>query len=136
MSNSLSAAEPKYRDVAGIAISTLCAIHCAAIPLLLATGAASGLAWLYEEGLEWGFLGVSALMGCASLIPAYRRVHHRRTCLALFVAGVLSIFAGRISLWGAADTPFVVFGAAMIMTGHVTNQVFCRSCHKCGGLQK
>src|SRR5713101_4260227 len=138
MSNSRGTArtEPQYRDLAGIAVSTLCAIHCAALPLLLATTAASSLTWLYEEGLEWAFLGGSAAIGCASLIPAYRGLHHKKACLALFVAGILSILARRLSPSGVPDTPFVVFGAALILTGHVMNQFFCRSCRKCGSPQE
>jgi hypothetical protein len=123
--------ELKYGDIAGIVVSTLCAIHCAAVPLLLATAAASGLTWLYEEGLDWAFLATSSAIGFASLLPAYRRLHRRKTCLALFVGGILCILAGRLAPEGLPDTPFVVFGAVLIISGHAVNQYFCRSCRKC-----
>ncbi len=128
----ISRIEPRYHDFAGIAVSALCAIHCAAVPLLLATAAASGSNWLYEEGLDWVFLVASIVIGSASLIPAYRRLHHRKACLGLFFAGILSILAGRLVPASVPDEPLVVFGAALIIYGHAANQYLCRSCRKCG----
>jgi hypothetical protein len=87
------------------------------MPLLLATAAASGLTWLFEEGFEWAFVASSAVIGCASLFPAYRHVHRKKACLALFGAGVVIILMGRLAETGLPDTPFVVFGAALIVAG-------------------
>jgi len=101
------------------------------LPLLVGTVAASGLTWLYKEGLEWGFLGASAVLGCASLVPAYRHLHRSKRCFALFIAGILTIALGKLAPSGVPDTPFVVFGAALIMSAHVANQYLCRSCRRC-----
>ena len=134
MSNQAAVAsriESKYRDIAGIALAGLCAVHCAAMPLLLATAAASGIGWLYNEGFDWIFLASSSLIGCASLLPAYRRLHRKKACLALFVGGILSILAGRLAPTGVPDTQFVVFGAVLIVSAHAGNQYLCRSCRRC-----
>jgi hypothetical protein len=121
----------KYRDFAGIAVAALCALHCAALPLLLATAAASGLTWLLEERFEWAFLASSAVIGCASLVPAYRRVHGKTRCLALFGVGIAAIFVGRLALLDLPDTPFVLFGAVLIVASHAANHYFCRTCRRC-----
>src|SRR6202008_2226012 len=102
-------------------------IHCAAVPLLLATAAASGSSWFYVEGLDWVFLVASSVIGYASLSPAYRRLHRRKACLGLFFAGILSILAGRLVPGSVPDEPLVVFGAALIISGHAANQYLCRS---------
>jgi hypothetical protein len=123
--------ERKYGDFAGIAVSTMCAVHCVAVPLLLATATASGVSWLLEERLDWLFLAASSVIGWMSWLPAYRRLHRRKACLTLFATGILSIATGRLAPEGVPDTPFVVFGAALIVSGHAANQYFCRSCRRC-----
>jgi hypothetical protein len=67
-------------------------------------------------------------------LPAYRDIHRKKVCLALFGAGIAIILVGRLAQTGLPDTPFVVFGAALIVAGHATNRYFCRSCGRCGGI--
>jgi hypothetical protein len=101
------------------------------LPLLLGATGASAIAWLFEDVFEWAFLGTSAVLGFASLVPAYRRGHHRRRCLVLFLLGMVAILAGRLAPEGVSDTTFVVFGAALIFTSHAANLFLCRSCRAC-----
>jgi hypothetical protein len=120
-----------HRDTAGIALATLCAIHCAAVPLAAGIAAAAGLSWLFEERLEWFFVASSAGIGCISLLPAYWRVHGCKQCLALFFGGMASILTGRLATAEGSDTPFVIFGAALIVCAHGVNQYLSRRCGNC-----
>jgi len=127
----------KKLDHAGIAASALCAIHCIALPLLLggltAGGlTASGLAWLRKESVEWVIIGCSLAIGLFGLLPGYRLVHRYKRCLWLFSVGVLSIVAGRIAnAKSLPDTPFVIGGAALIISAHAANRYLCARCGHC-----
>jgi hypothetical protein len=120
-------------DSAGMLASTLCAIHCAAMPLLIGALTVAGVGWLGSEGLEWGILGGSLSVGLLALVPSYRRVHRRSSCLWLFWLGILAIVAGRLERASVLpDTPFVVSGAILIVSSHALNRYFCARCRNCG----
>lgn len=131
----------KTLDHAGIAASVLCTIHCIALPLLLgglAAGGltATGLGWLRNESVEWVFLISSLSIGVFGLLPGYRRVHRHKRCLWLFSIGVLSILAGRLAnARSLPDTPFVVGGAALVISAHAVNRRLCARCGRCNDEQ-
>lgn len=124
-------------DHAGIAASVLCAIHCIGLPLLLGALTAGGLtatgvAWLRNEWVEWFFLASSLSIGVFGLLPGYRGVHRHKRCLWLFSIGVVSILAGRLaSARSLPDTPFIVGGAALIISAHAGNRYLCARCSRC-----
>ena len=121
-------------DVAGVVTSTLCAIHCVFLPLVLGSLAGSPDLWIGSEFLEWTFLATSFVVGLCSLLPAYRNQHREPLCLALFCGGILSIFIGRFVQQNALpDKPFVAAGAIMIILSHLSNRYFCTACPKCQG---
>jgi hypothetical protein len=125
-------------DNAGIAASVLCAIHCIALPLILGGFAAEGLTassvgWLRHESVEWAILASSLTIGLFGRLPGYRMVHRHKKCLWLFSVGVLSILAGRLAnIQSIPDTPFVVGGAALIVSAHTANRYLCARCGHCG----
>jgi hypothetical protein len=119
-------------DRAGMAASVLCAIHCIALPLLLGSLTAAGIGWLRYEGVEWAILTGSAAMGLFGLLPGYKRVHRHKRCLWLFCAGLLTILTGKLaSSHSLRDTPFVVCGAALIISAHAFNRHLCARCSNC-----
>jgi hypothetical protein len=122
-------ATQKHGDNAGIVVSLLCAVHCAATPLVLSLPTVLGVSWLFSESFEWILVASSSALGCASLMPAYFRLHRRKRCVTLFVSGLASIFAGR--LLPVSDTAFVVAGAGLIISAHAANHYFCRRCRNC-----
>lgn len=72
-------------DAWGMLASGLCAVHCMAIPILLALGASAGVVWLETPWLEGALLLAAIALAAQSLIGSYRREHRR--LLALWVAG-------------------------------------------------
>jgi len=122
----------KHLDGAGMAVSALCAIHCVLMPLIIGSLAAAGIGWLRNEALEWLILVVSFTIGIRALLPAFRHRHRKKRCLWLFSFGMGSILLGRLAQHGAlSDTPFVVFGAALIISAHGMNHYFCGRCRQC-----
>ncbi|MCU1339360.1 MAG: hypothetical protein JWO19_4941 [Bryobacterales bacterium] len=114
-----------------MAVSLLCAIHCVVLPLALGSLAAAGLSWLHNEALEWIILAGSLIIGVCGLLPAYRTRHRKKRCLWLFLFGVLSILVGRLAGQSLQETPFIVAGAALIVSAHGTNQYLCSRCPRC-----
>jgi hypothetical protein len=123
----------KRLDSAGMVASTLCGIHCAAMPLLIGALTAAGVGWIGNEALEWAILAGSVSIGLFALLPSYRRVHRRRSCLWLFWLGVLAILGGRLAHTSSLpDTPFVLSGAVLIVSAHAFNRYLCARCRACG----
>jgi hypothetical protein len=125
----VNATPDRNLDGAGMAVSTLCAIHCVAMPLLAASLASAGVGWLRNEAFEWLIVTGSFLLGIWSLLPGFRHRHGKKRCLWLFSGGMAAIFAGKLIHFGSLpDTPFVVSGAVLIVVAHTTNQYLCRRC--------
>ena len=77
-------------DRKAMLVATLCFIHCVAGPVLLTFAGFSSLT-AASESFEPVFLISSALLGSATLIPAYRRKHRRCSCLVLFICGLFCL---------------------------------------------
>ncbi len=105
--------------------SFLCAIHCAATPILMAFGALGGLAFLQDHTLESAVVGGSAILAVLSLIPSYLHRHRKRDALSLAIAGFLLL---GISHWLGHEwsLPYVeaglsTLGGSMIAFAHWVN---------------
>ena len=126
------AASIKHLDGAGMAVSAVCAVHCVVMPLIVGSLAAAGIGWLRSEALEWLILAGSLTIGLRALLPAFRHRHGKKRCLWLFSSGIASILLARLAQHGSLpETPFVVFGAALIISAHATNHYFCSQCRRC-----
>ena len=109
----VSPARPRL-DVAGIALSLLCIVHCLAIPLL-ATGA---LAWAASERVHLGLTIALCLVVVLAAVPGYRR-HRRAVAPALLALGLVLLVA---AVGGAADeTALTVAGSGVLVAGHGLN---------------
>lgn len=122
-------------DRVGAFASTACAIHCAAIPILFGLGAAGAVSWFDHESVEWGFVGLAAVLGTVSAWRGYR-VHGNKVVATVLVAAAVSLLA---LTWTRHDAHahtgelkwlFPVLGLA-IAASHVVNRRLCRSCTTC-----
>lgn len=115
--------KPKYADILSISASTLCAVHCAAVPFLLAAGHLSSLSLLASPWFEACFIFISIWIGLSTIWPGYRKAHRKRTPLVLLLIGLSLISAGR---WTATEGEMMeiamtVSGATVIAISHLTN---------------
>ena len=124
-------------DIVGIGLSLLCLVHCLALPVLIAFAPAI-LRGLPGDDITHRSLAV--LIGFVGFL-AFRsgyKVHRRRWVLAAFITGLLmvSIAAalGDEVLTGYGESAVTVCGGLLLVTAHLVNHSFCRSClvRRCG----
>lgn len=108
-------------DRVGVVASSLCALHCAATPVLLAVAPTLGVAF-GDERWEWPFLLASCALGAAALVPGFLR-SGRAIALAVFGAGALLALGGKLSFeaGGVAESACSALGALGIACSHVLN---------------
>jgi len=110
-------------DRLGATASFLCAIHCAALPFVLALLPVLGLGFLADHGFERGFVMFAGALATATLVSAYR--HHRQPLplllalpgLVLLIAGVT--FAENYSI--ALHSVLVTCGGLLVASAHFVN---------------
>ena len=124
-------------DSRGILLAFACFVHCVAGPILLSYAGFSSLIGLSEK-FEPLFLLGSGAMGVIAMVPAYRKKHGRKSCLALFACGLFCLLLRRhIALpVCAAETFLTVAGASLIAGAHLLNMRFSKHCRCCGALSE
>lgn len=119
-------------DRIGVAASLACGVHCVLAPMALGLLAAFPVEWAFSRASETAMLLLTASLAAASLIPAYRNQHRRKSCLSMFGGGILMLVMAKFALHGGRFEPvFLAGGAALIAGAHLANLHFCRSCRTC-----
>lgn len=120
-------------DKAGATASLACAVHCALMPLVVTLLPLVGLGFLADERMEWGLLGLSALLGSSSLALGYRE-HRKRQALLILSLGLTALVTGRLleeSHFETAGVIGVVLGGCTVAAAHFLNRHLCRTCRTC-----
>jgi hypothetical protein len=115
-------------DSIGMTASTLCAIHCAIVPVLLTFLPLAGLGFLANPLFEWGMIILALLLGVSSIFLSYFRTHHRALPLLLLLAGFTLVIAGHIYLRGWAEAVIVPAGGLTIAFAHFINFKYVGVC--------
>lgn len=118
-------------DAVGFTASTLCAIHCAATPLLLTALPLVGLEFLLHPAIEAAMIGLSLLIGAASLLHGYGKHHGKFAALLILIAGFAMIFAGHFVLPEPYGELAIPSGAGTVAIAHLVNWRLCRQCRLC-----
>jgi len=106
-------------DRAGIWITTVCAIHCLLLPLILPLLALVGFSFLGEDLLENTILGVSVIVGLTALIGGAKQ-HGKWSLLIPLLAGAL-IYSQRDILGPWGEPVIIAVGAGLIIYAHISN---------------
>lgn len=120
-------------DAVGAAASTICAIHCALMPLVVSPLPLIGLGFLAHGAMEWALIGLAALLGVTSLCLGYRE-HRSRRALAVLGIGLTLLALGRILETRGAGwygVPILVLGGLVLAVAHLINRHLCRTCRAC-----
>ena len=111
-------------DVVGATASLACAVHCAAVALLL--GVLPAVSIISAHWIDWAFLGLSTAIGIAALGPGFRR-HRLRTPLVLFAIGIGILVLTRV-LHLVPEMLLVMVAAACLIAAHWKNRTALHRC--------
>ena len=119
-------------DLAGIGASSLCVIHCLATPLLVVF---LPVLEVVEKQTHTGFALAILGIGLLAFWPGYLR-HRRWRIIATAIVGFSLISLGVTAPEGvlseSAEAIATILGGAILVTAHLRNVYFCRSCRHCG----
>jgi len=113
----------RLADRFGATASFLCALHCAALPLLMAVLPALGLGFLANHEFERAFIAFASVLALASLAIGFRR-HRRVRAFWFLVPGVMLLLLGIvIDIDGQPLTHAVLvsLGGTLVALSHLTN---------------
>ncbi|BFT28978.1 hypothetical protein D210916BOD24_01540 [Alteromonas sp. D210916BOD_24] len=121
---------PTKLDRLGIWVSSLCALHCLALPVLVPLLPLIGSSFFAQVWFERTILTFSMLLGAVALLSGALRYHGKYYPLVL-------LFSGGAIYWnkdilGHHYEPFTIaFGALLIVAGHWVNMRLYRQCKCC-----
>ena len=101
-------------DRFGFAASMLCAIHCAALPVVLALLPSFGVGVWLGEGFEQAFVLFATLLGLFTMAWGYRR-HRAVRALWLLLPGLAVLWVG--VLYAPLHETLVAHAVAMTLGG-------------------
>jgi hypothetical protein len=118
-------------------LASLCFVHCVAGPILLSYAGFSSLIGVSEK-VEPLFLLASGATGIVAFVPAYRKKHRRKSCLALFGFGLLCLLLRRYIApsFVSAEPVATGLGASLIIGAHLLNLRFSKRCQCCESLSE
>lgn len=103
-------------DASAVGLSSLCLIHCLALPLVAAASPALA-AW---AGAEWAHGLLVAIAAPLSALALWRRGQTPAVVLVAF-AGVALLALGAFGPWHEAETPITVAGSLILAGAHILN---------------
>lgn len=113
-------------DHLGIAASIACAIHCAALPLMITALPLLGLEFLTNIWVEIFMISLSLVVGFSSLSYSYP-LHKKMLPIFILVIGFFLIAAGHFILKDL-EAIIVPAGGFTIAAAHLINWKYSRIC--------
>lgn len=115
------------RDTVGQVLSAVCAVHCAATPLVVMLAPAMGSMLGGVHPILFIFVFGVALW---AFIPGYR-CHHQVSVLIMALTGIALLGSAAFFFHDsfALDTGFSLAGALVMMAAHWRNRVLLRTAH-------
>ncbi|MBB4757875.1 hypothetical protein FHT12_002130 [Xanthomonas campestris] len=118
-------------DNSAIALSSLCLLHCLALPLLAAALPLLG-AWSRAEWVHVVFAAAAVPLSGYALWSSHRRHALPAPVWALAVFGLAGLVLGASGVAGAAlETPVTVTGSLLLASTHLVNLRLRRRHGKC-----
>lgn len=117
-------------DKVGIAITSLCAIHCIMLPVLLPLLPLMGLTVAHNHAFERIILLITMVLGFITLFAGFHRYHRKLyPFYSLFIGGFIY---WQKDLFGPAYEHYIlIVGASFVVLAHLLNLRLCNHCHSC-----
>ena len=111
----------RHIDLIALTSSIICAVHCAVVPLVIATASLSGLHFIENSYIEWFFIGLGLLFIAISLYPSYKKIHQSFKPLCFASLGFLILAMSRLDFTEIWEISTTVSGALLIAIAHYLN---------------
>ncbi len=117
-------------DRAGIWLSSACAVHCLALPLIIAAMPFLAVRNRLFDSLESLFVVLSVMLATVNLCWGIR-IHRSKRLVLLFGTAVVLIIVGKCLVEGPGESILVTAGAFGIAASHFFNRRLCLDCFHC-----
>lgn len=119
-------------DALGIFASTLCLIHCLAMPMVVAFLPLFGLQFLEGHGAHQTLAGFVVAFGLLAILPGYMK-HRKPAVLAGLVLGLTLVLAATFGyvagLSESSELPLITVGNLVLVVSHLFNRKLCKCNH-------
>lgn len=115
-------------DRIGMTASTLCAIHCALLPVFLTALPLIGLEFLANQWVEISMILLSVILGTLSLSLSYRKQHRKRLPFLVLFTGFILIGAGHFSGMEMLEPILIPIGGLIVAGAHLLNWKLNKVC--------
>ena len=117
-------------DTTGACLSVACAIHCLAMPLLVAVLPLLGLGFLATERAELFLISGAIALAVGSLAWGVR-LHRSWRALLILIVALVFIATARTAVEGAFEVVFYSIGGVLLASAHLVNRHLCKTCPVC-----
>ncbi len=115
-------------DRISIAVSTICMVHCALLPLFFSTLPLWGIEVLENVWIESLTIIISLGFGGWAIWKGYRKHHHKLLIPLMFISGLLIMIAANLEHAATLEVLLKSGGAIAVIAAHIQN---CKYSHKC-----
>ena len=115
-------------DNIGMTASTLCAIHCAAVPVFFTGLPLVGLGFLANPWVEWIMIITAIIIGVSSIVGSFLNSHHRALPLVLLIIGFATIILAHLFTKGWVEAIVAPAGGLTIALAHFFNYKYAGTC--------
>jgi hypothetical protein len=116
-------------DAVGVVTSVACAIHCALLPLFLASLPLFGINIIHNSFFEAGMILLALSIGSYSLFHGYKKHHHRLLPLFVFLSGFVFLVLKEFT--PTQELKLLLPAVFLIVFAHFLNYQFCRKANHC-----
>jgi hypothetical protein len=117
-------------DRLGVWLTSLCALHCLLLPILIPLAPLVASSFVAEVWFERVILSGSILVGFAALFIGFHKYHRQLYPIYSLVLGAL-IYWNK-DIFGEQYEPITIaIGALLIVIAHLANLRLCRKCKTC-----
>jgi len=111
-------------DAIGITTSIACAIHCAILPLFLVSLPLFGIDIIENHAFEYGMIFLALIIGVYALWHGYKKHHHNKIPLVLFIGGIAFLFLKQI--FHDVHLYLLIPAILLVVGAHYVNFKLCR----------
>jgi len=111
-------------DALGIVSSLACAIHCAILPLLVASLPIFGINIIHNRSFEILMILIAISIGAISLVHGYKKHHSRLMPIGFLLIGAILLIAKQY--WHEYEMRLLPLAVIFICLAHLTNLRFNR----------